>query len=126
MTFEIDFYDYYFLFWQLSIARVGSTVNFLLVGPLFAWLSESMGDNHALGFTLLICGLTCVMSFLCALVKMGFKFFFEQNSSPLVISLSDSWVHGQTSGKASPEGHHHRDRRSGKIYSLAESDLAEH
>ncbi len=55
---------------QLSIARVGSTVNFLLVGPLFHYFSDSLGseDHVALGWTLMIAGSTCVMSFICSLV----------------------------------------------------------
>ena len=58
---------------QLSIARVGSTVNFLVVGPLYN-LIENGGEKEphvALGWTLLIAGSTCVLSLLCALV-LGF------------------------------------------------------
>ena len=76
---------------QLSVARVGSTVNFLLMGlvlfysssvftwksgsqsiigrPLFEWISENLtdGDHNptAVGWTLLIAGTSCLMSFLC-------------------------------------------------------------
>ena len=58
---------------QLSIARVGSTVNFLVVGPLYN-LIENGGETEphvALGWTLLIAGSTCVLSLLCAVV-LGF------------------------------------------------------
>ena len=70
---------------QLSVARVGSTVNFLLMGwvlvhlqslqppliyrPLFEWISENLTDGEhnptAVGWTLLIAGTSCLMSFLC-------------------------------------------------------------
>ena len=50
------------------MARVGSTVNFLLVGPLYAYFADFFKDNVALGWTLLIAGSTCVMSFICSLV----------------------------------------------------------
>jgi len=89
---------------QLSIARVGSTVNFLAMGPLFAWIKnqtmkgeptddlipdpyppdnwsntsnyefgmiDADGDNHGptiIGWTLLIAGLSCVMSFVCSVL----------------------------------------------------------
>jgi len=90
---------------QLSIARVGSTVNFLAMGPLFSWIkNQTMSDipdpeslqrlnesgmamtvsgkldvmvdpdtdiNYGpqiIGWTLLIAGLSCVMSFICSTV----------------------------------------------------------
>ena len=69
---------------QLSIARVGSTVNFLVVGPLYHLIeggggggetpgqTEPQKEPHtALGLTLLIVGSTCVLSLLCAVV-LGF------------------------------------------------------
>jgi len=55
---------------QLSVARVGSTVNFLLMGPLFEWVTEEVGEvgPAALGWTLLIAGMSCLMSFLCSII----------------------------------------------------------
>ena len=55
---------------QLSVARVGSTVNFLLMGPLFEWVTEEVGEvgPAALGWTLLIAGTSCLMSFLCSII----------------------------------------------------------
>ncbi|CAB4055135.1 Major facilitator superfamily domain-containing protein 1 [Lepeophtheirus salmonis] len=55
---------------QISITRVGSTVNFLAVGPLFHWLARNLhGDNQtALGWTFSIAGITCIMSLTCALI----------------------------------------------------------
>ncbi len=53
---------------QLSIARLGSTVNFQSVGPLFHKLTGLTGDmNEALGWTLAISGSSLVMSFICSL-----------------------------------------------------------
>jgi len=87
---------------QLSIARVGSTENFLVMGPLYSWIkNQTLGAGDALlpplqpimrnnlswdiqddlleepetshqahtviGWTLLIAGLSCVMSFVCSL-----------------------------------------------------------
>ena len=43
-------------------------MNFLLVGPLYAYFADFFKDNVALGWTLLIAGSTCVMSFICSLV----------------------------------------------------------
>ena len=72
---------------QLSVARVGSTVNFLLLGylinfllspifivfptcrPLYEWVAENIMDGEhnptAVGWTLLIAGTSCLMSFFC-------------------------------------------------------------
>ncbi|QQP56006.1 Uncharacterized protein FKW44_000523, partial [Caligus rogercresseyi] len=54
---------------QISITRVGSTVNFLAVGPLFHFISKLLHGDHqrALGWTFGIAGSTCVMSLICAL-----------------------------------------------------------
>jgi len=55
---------------QLSVARVGSTVNFLLMGPLYDYISGQDGvtGTTAVGWTLLIAGTSCIMSFVCALI----------------------------------------------------------
>jgi len=57
---------------QLSVARVGSTVNFLLMGPLYEWVAENIMDGEhnptAVGWTLLIAGTSCLMSFLCSVI----------------------------------------------------------
>lgn len=48
---------------QTSIARVGSTVNFQVVGPLFRLLRSGQDDPHvSLGWTLLIAGMSTVFS----------------------------------------------------------------
>jgi len=52
---------------QLSFARFGSTVNFMLVGPLYAHFAAEYPDKIALGWTLYVAGATTVMSLACAL-----------------------------------------------------------
>ena len=54
---------------QLSVARVGSTVNFAIMTPIYKFISSwGLESYAAVGWTLMLAGLTCVMSFLCALV----------------------------------------------------------
>jgi MFS family permease len=54
---------------QLSIARLGSTANFQVVGPLYHYFRATMEKNPALGSTLFLAGLSCVMSFVAAVVS---------------------------------------------------------
>jgi len=53
---------------QLSIARVGSTVNFLVMGPLFHYISMNYQDHSVLGYTLLIACSFTVMGFICSIL----------------------------------------------------------
>jgi len=55
---------------QLSIARVGATVNFLVMGPLYDMIHDPTvtRDYTAIGLALLIGGSSCVMSFICSLL----------------------------------------------------------
>ena len=53
---------------QLSVARVGSTVNFSLMAPLYKYISQWYNPHTAVGWTLMVAGLTCVMSFVCAVI----------------------------------------------------------
>lgn len=54
---------------QLSFARVGSTVNFLVMVPVYNYVRNMGYEGHqCMGVVLLIATLTCVMSMLCALV----------------------------------------------------------
>lgn len=53
---------------QLSVARVGSTVNFVLMEPLFNYIGQFHDGATTVGWSLLIAGLSCVMSFLCAVL----------------------------------------------------------
>ncbi|XP_042878188.1 major facilitator superfamily domain-containing protein 1-like isoform X2 [Penaeus japonicus] len=51
---------------QLSMARVGSTVNFLSMGPVYAWVDTFADGYKTLGISLLIAGATCIFSLACA------------------------------------------------------------
>ncbi|CAI9547165.1 unnamed protein product, partial [Staurois parvus] len=55
---------------QLSMARVGSTVNMNVMGLVYARIKDAMGSAGytTLGITLMIGGITCVFSLICALV----------------------------------------------------------
>lgn len=54
---------------QLSVARVGSTVNFSVMAPLYKYIERwGIAPHTAVGWTLMIAGLTCIMSFLCAIL----------------------------------------------------------
>ena len=55
---------------QLSIARVGSSVNFQVVGPLYAALEKSFSLTTALGWTLTIAGISTVISLFSAVVSI--------------------------------------------------------
>ncbi|XP_057355607.1 major facilitator superfamily domain-containing protein 1 isoform X4 [Manis pentadactyla] len=54
---------------QLSMARIGSTVNMNLMGWLYAKVETSLGStgHTTLGVTLMIGGITCILSLICAL-----------------------------------------------------------
>jgi len=52
---------------QLSVARVGSTVNFLVMEPIFRYMLNFTEGYEALAWALLLAGSSCVMSFLCSL-----------------------------------------------------------
>lgn len=53
---------------QTSIARVGSTVNFQVVGPLYREMERSFDKHQALGWTLLIAGITTLFSLIGAII----------------------------------------------------------
>ncbi|KAG8265505.1 Major facilitator super domain-containing protein 1 [Homalodisca vitripennis] len=53
---------------QLSFARVGSTVNLVVLGPLYNWVEQFYHGHTCLGVTLFIATATCVMSLLAALL----------------------------------------------------------
>ncbi|KAG8512488.1 Major facilitator superfamily domain-containing protein 1, partial [Galemys pyrenaicus] len=54
---------------QLSMARIGSTVNMNLMGWLYSKVESLMGSagHTTLGVTLMIGGITCILSLICAL-----------------------------------------------------------
>lgn len=53
---------------QLSFARVGSTVNFMVMEPLYKYVSQYYTGYMCIGVVLLLATTTCVMSFVCALI----------------------------------------------------------
>ncbi|XP_040284090.1 major facilitator superfamily domain-containing protein 1 isoform X1 [Bufo bufo] len=55
---------------QLSMARVGSTVNMNIMGLVYERIKDAMGSagHTTLGITLMIGGLTCFFSLMCALI----------------------------------------------------------
>ena len=54
---------------QLSMARIGSTVNMNLMGWLYSKVEASVGSagHTTLAVTLMIGGITCILSLVCAL-----------------------------------------------------------
>ena len=56
---------------QLAVARAGSSVNFWTVGRIFRYFRRQvhLEATGALGWTLGLCTLTCLASFICALVS---------------------------------------------------------
>lgn len=82
---------------QLSMARIGSTVNMNLMGWLYGKIEASLGSagHMTLGVTLMIGGITCIFSLICALVlayldRRAEKILHkEQGKTGEVIKLSD-------------------------------------
>lgn len=52
----------------LSMARVGSTVNFLAMGPIYSAVDVFGQGNTALGVTALVAAGTCIFSLICAII----------------------------------------------------------
>lgn len=53
---------------QLSFARVGSTVNFWVMEPIYKWVQQTTHGSRILGFALLIAASTCILSMACSLI----------------------------------------------------------
>lgn len=53
---------------QLSFARLGSTVNFWVMEPVYKYVNQFYKGHLCTGVVLLFAALTCVMSMICALV----------------------------------------------------------
>lgn len=51
---------------QLSFARVGSTVNFIVMDPIYKFMSQYYTGAECIGMVLFLAALTCVMSMICA------------------------------------------------------------
>lgn len=53
---------------QLSFARVGSTVNFMVMGSIYDWVHKTYQGYQCIGVVLFLATLTCVMSFFCSVI----------------------------------------------------------
>lgn len=53
---------------QLSFARVGSTVNFIVMEPIYKYINQWYKGHMCLGVVMLISFTTCLMSFTCAVL----------------------------------------------------------
>lgn len=53
---------------QLSFARVGSTVNFLVMESVYQYVKQFYTGSYVIGMVLFIAASTCVMSFISALI----------------------------------------------------------
>lgn len=53
---------------QLSFARVGSTVNFWVMEPIYRLVNKEYNGYECLGIALFIAGLTCIGSLICSLI----------------------------------------------------------
>lgn len=61
---------------QLSFARVGSTVNFLVMEPIYKEVTKHYDGPKAIGVVLFLASTTCVMSMMCALI-LGKNYIFN-------------------------------------------------
>ncbi|XP_031634922.1 major facilitator superfamily domain-containing protein 1 isoform X2 [Contarinia nasturtii] len=80
---------------QLSFARVGSTVNFIVMEPIYKYINKWYKGHMCLGVVMLISFTTCLMSFACA-VLLGWldkraQRILQRNDNPSgdVAKLSD-------------------------------------
>lgn len=80
---------------QLSFARVGSTVNFNVMEPIYKYMNQWYKGHLCLGVVMLISFLTCLMSFACA-VLLGYldrraQRILQRNDNPggEIAKLSD-------------------------------------
>lgn len=51
---------------QLSFARVGSTVNFVVMESVYSWVAEYYQGHTCTGVVLFLASITCVGSMICA------------------------------------------------------------
>ncbi|KOC71151.1 Major facilitator superfamily domain-containing protein 1 [Habropoda laboriosa] len=80
---------------QLSFARVGSTVNFLVMEPLYNYVSQYYKGPKCIGIVLFIATLTCVGSMICACIlgimdKRAERLLRRgEGQEPKVVNLTD-------------------------------------
>ncbi|XP_043680857.1 major facilitator superfamily domain-containing protein 1-like isoform X2 [Vespula pensylvanica] len=80
---------------QLSFARVGSTVNFLVMEPIYNYVSKSYVGPECIGVVLFLAAITCVGSMICACIlglmdKRAERLLRRgEGQEPEVVSLKD-------------------------------------
>nr|XP_050864060.1 major facilitator superfamily domain-containing protein 1-like isoform X1 [Vespula vulgaris] len=80
---------------QLSFARVGSTVNFLVMEPIYNYVSKSYAGPECIGVVLFLAAVTCVGSMICACIlglmdKRAERLLRRgEGQEPEVVSLKD-------------------------------------
>ena len=57
---------------QLSIARVGSTTNFVTMVGIYNQVADYFKDHTCLGVTLFLASITCIFSLICAIILAFF------------------------------------------------------
>lgn len=77
---------------QLSVGRFGSTVNFWIMQPLYAYVSQTYAGYSAVGVTLFVASTTCVMSLMCTLILGMFWMVFPRNCSYYILFLQVGWT----------------------------------
>lgn len=53
---------------QLSFARIGSTINFLVMEPLYKWVNQYYKGQQCIGIVLFLASLTCLVSLVFSLI----------------------------------------------------------
>lgn len=80
---------------QLSFARVGSTVNFMVMESVYNWVQTKVSGVDGLAITLYLATLTCVFSLICSLIlglmhKKAENSLQTENSTPAApVRLTD-------------------------------------
>lgn len=77
---------------QLSFARVGSTVNFLVMEPLYTYVQNFYQGYRCTGVVLLIASLTCIMSMICGLILGKEKSFLNYFINKISFQLKVGWI----------------------------------
>ncbi|KAK0158789.1 hypothetical protein PV328_009742 [Microctonus aethiopoides] len=80
---------------QLSFARLGSTVNFLVMEPIYKYVAKDHSGAECIGIVLYLASLTCIFSMICACVLGLMDKRTERllrrghNEEPKVVRLTD-------------------------------------
>lgn len=77
---------------QLSFARVGSTVNFLVMEPIYKEVTKHYTGSKAIGVVLFLASATCAMSMACALILGKFQMTLRKLSFKSIFQFQDGWI----------------------------------